>query len=187
MPGIHEIYRLPISMGSTVQRATLRLLAIIAIGTLAAAMPVLADINVPLELSIQTNSDVYHTGEPIDVTITLKNTSDAPVTVVNRLDFPHPELRMKITDANGHRLTWLPPIPPRPLGKEDFTKVSADEAIASTTRDIGKHLSDRPQPGTYSVVTTYTNEHPGKEFGLHAWTGSIISNTVVLTIEQGAS
>ena len=140
-----------------------------------------------LKLSISSDKTVYQVGEPTTITVVLENVSEMQITVNKRLEFVGPEVYLEIQDETGNLLKWLPPDPPPPLTKDDFIVVSPGETAGTRTIHIERHLSERLKPGRHTLKATYKNAEDGSRFGLNAWTGMVMSNTITFDVRKGPS
>jgi hypothetical protein len=167
---------------------TLRTQCGIALALVAAAVcdPARADDNA-LKLTISVDRPSYRVGAPVQLAVILENTTPRPVTVNRRLEVSRPELMLQIEDAARNKARWLPPVPPPPLTAQDFVLLTEGRRIATTTADLGRHLSTPLRPGRYTATATYSNTDRGTSFGLQAWTGTVASNQISFEITERSS
>ncbi len=129
-----------------------------------------------LSLEIGLDKEVYRSGEPIRVTLALKNMCDTPLLINHRLSLWH-EIRLHIKDRKGQSLRWLPPPPPAPLTSNDFSPLVPQQQLSWEISNVNQKLYDKLVPGIYMIAATYQNTS-GEELGIHAWTGQLESNLV---------
>jgi hypothetical protein len=167
---------------------TLRTQCGIALALVAAVVcdPARADDNA-LKLTISAERPTYRVGAPIRLAVILENTAPRPVTVNRRLELSRPELTLDIEDSARNKARWLPAVPPPPLTARDFVLLTEGQRIATTTTDLGRHLSTPLRPGRYTATATYSNTERGTPFGLRAWTGTVASNQISFEITERSS
>ena len=142
-----------------------------------------------LEIQLVIPRNNYSVGEPIDATVILKNRSNNPVVINQRMGVNPTDM------ADGHwelkfDITYPPETPPFPgplvnrgdPDSEDFTTLPSGGEITRTIEITGWHLMQFP--GTYSIKAVYHNFVDGSQFGLSAWTGEITSDSVSLTVNE---
>jgi hypothetical protein len=129
-----------------------------------------------LSLKIRLDKEVYRSGEPIRVTLALKNMCDTPLLINHRIALWH-EIRLHIKDNKGLTLRWLPPAPPPPLTINNFSTLAPQQQLSWEIGNVNQILYDKLVPGIYMITATYQNTS-GEELGIHAWTGQLESNPV---------
>jgi hypothetical protein len=142
-----------------------------------------------LELQLCVSKESYAAGEPIEATVTLKNRSDAPLTINKRMGIDpcgmpegYWELRFEIAYPPGS-----PDYPVRPVNRgmpdaEDFALLSPGEEM-TWSYTVSEWYSV-VFPGDYEVKAVYSNPVDGSAFGLSAWVGEIVSDVVHLTVTE---
>ena len=141
------------------------------------------------KLQLIAPKEGYSVGEPIEVTLVLKNLTNAPLTVNKRMAI-NPgqmgegrwEVKFDVTFPPGKRLLRVTKIRREKLKEDDFTVLLPGEEI---NRDYP--LTDyfwMELPGTYGVKATYHNGNDGSMFELRAWTGDITSNSVSFRVNK---
>lgn len=140
-------------------------------------------INQVLEIQLRVSKESFTVDEPVDVTVILKNLSNAPVTInkrmgINPTDMPEGywELKFNITYQAEEAFFPGPPVNRGEPSETDFTILSPGEETPRTYTLTHWHLIQ--SPGTYEVKAIYRNVVDGSQFGLSAWTGEITSNSV---------
>ncbi|MEW5759157.1 MAG: hypothetical protein AB1779_00140 [Candidatus Thermoplasmatota archaeon] len=140
-----------------------------------------------LGIQLKAQKESYSVGEKINVTVILKNLSDAPITINKRMGINpkympegYWEVKFDIVFPPGKRLIRCAFINRGKLDKEDFTLLQPGEEKSEAYT-----LTDwywMKLPGIYEVKVTYHNSIDGKQFGLSAWTGEITSKPVFLRV-----
>ena len=145
--------------------------------------------NQALEIQLRVPKESYAVGEPMDVTVILKNHSNAPVTInkrmgINPTDMPEGywELRFAFTYQTEAALFPGPPVNRGKPRAKDFTVLSPEGEMSWTYTLTDWHRI-RLQ-GDYQVKAIYHNSVDGSQFGLSAWTGEITSNPVNLKVTE---
>ena len=142
-----------------------------------------------LQLQMKAFKENIPVGEPVEVELRLINKSKGPYVVNQRMAI-NPgkmvegkwEVKFDVTFPPGKRLIRGAKIRREELKKEDFRTLSPGELISKTyilTRYYWMELA-----GTYTVIATYHNGVNGSQFGLSAWTGEIISNSISFRVTQ---
>jgi hypothetical protein len=140
-----------------------------------------------LQLQLRILKESYAVGEPVEVELLLINKSKDPCIVNQRMAI-NPgnmaegrwEVQFDVTFPPGKRLIRGAKIRREELQKEDFYTLSPGEHISKTyslTRYYWMELK-----GTYTVKAIYSNKVSGRQFGLTAWTGEIISNSISFNV-----
>lgn len=147
------------------------------------------DRNQMLVIRLEVPKESYSLGEPIEVTVVLKNQSGSPVTINKRMGVNPADMAQGYWELRFD-MTYPPGTPffPKPLvnrgrpNTEDFTLLPPGEEISRTYQ-----LTDwcRMQfLGDYEVKAIYNNAADGSQFGLSAWTGEISSNSIKLQVTE---
>jgi hypothetical protein len=143
---------------------------------------------VDLEFSMSLDKAEYTASDPINALFKLKNNGKAPVYINKRFylssedsDKKDRDLFLQVTSPSGKKLpckfsykTGLP--------KTDYFELLAvaGEAQSEYKKDLRGYF-DFSQPGVYKIVAVYENVY-GKEIGLDAFEGKLISSPVSLKI-----
>lgn len=146
------------------------------------ATPVFAQDSRPDSLSLSLTSDKAHfSGSiPIALTLTLENRSSHDITVNKRMAHPGPELMLDIEDMRGDKLRWLPAAPPPPVTRNDFTVLGSGQKLVLPISGVEIGLYDKlKRDHQYRVKARYQNTEDGGRFNYAAWTGSLMSNTII--------
>jgi hypothetical protein len=144
--------------------------------------------NQALEIQLKVPKESYSGGEPIDVTLTLRNLSSAPLTVNKRMGI-NPKRMAEGTWEVKFDVIFPPGEPPFMIS----TRINrgqphrGDFALLPPGGEVTEEytLTDfyaMELPGTYEIKAIYHNSVDGREFGLSAWTGEVTSNTVSLMV-----
>ena len=146
----------------------------------------------PLRLTASLEDAIFRLGQPIPVRLELINVSSEPVWINKRMSVGYEdgftrELFFCIYDASTGNIIPAPEnervdahrLPPT---REDFRLLGSGEACDTVIDVYFWHRFARS--GSYRIVFTYDNQYDGHEFGLRAFTGSIESNPLLITIES---
>lgn len=134
-----------------------------------------------LELWIRTNKKTYEFGDPVYLTLTLKNRTTETLFINKRwgilreIDlevFLEPEGPIKLRSP-GERPDFR---------KGDFIAVTPGLDLEKTF-DLNEILARPMSPGGYMLRGTYKNSESGKVFDLQAWTGEIVSNRLNIQVK----
>ncbi|MGC3974768.1 MAG: hypothetical protein QM771_10345 [Nitrospira sp.] len=118
------------------------------------------------------------------LTIILENRSSRDITVNKRMANPGPDLMIDIEDLMGNRLRWLAAAPPPAITREDFTVLRAGQKLEVPISVLQIGLFDKlKRKQMYRMTARYQNSETGSKFDYSAWTGSIISNTLLFEWE----
>ena len=127
----------------------------------------------------------YARGEDIVVTLSLSNTSDAPLTINIRCGMrPFPdggrrdtwETDLVVTYENEACPRFIVMIRREQLDRGDFATLDSGSQYLCDYQITRYFIMD--QPGDYDIQAVYQNGHNGQEYGLTAWTGQVVSNTI---------
>lgn len=142
-----------------------------------------------LEIQLIIPRESYSVGEPIDVTIVLKNRSSDSIVINQRMGVNPTDM------ADGHwelkfDIKYPPETPPFPKPRvnrgdpdsEDFSTLPPGGEMTKTFILTDWHLMQFL--GTYEVKAVYRNVIDGSQFGLSAWTGEITSNSVFVKVTE---
>ena len=142
-----------------------------------------------LEVQLTMPKESYSVGESIDVTLVLKNQSNAPLTINKRMGINPKkmaegswEVKFDVTFPPGERLMIDTRINRGEPHQEDFTVLppgGETSMVYTLTKYYWMEL-----PGAYEVKATYHNSIDGSMFGLSAWTGESTSNPVYLRVTE---
>ena len=143
--------------------------------------------NQDLGIQLSVPKESYSVGEPIEVTLTLKNQSNAPLDINKRMGISPNEMaegtwevKFDVAFPPGERLVISTRINRGEPDQEDFALLPAGGEVSRVYT-----LTDfywMQLPGAYEVKATYHNRVDGSQFGLSAWTGEITSNIVYLKV-----
>ena len=140
-----------------------------------------------LEVQLRVPRESYSVREPIEVTLVLKNQTDAPITINKRMAI-NPgqmgegswEVKFAVVFPPGERLIRGALINRGKPHQEHFTVLPPGGEYSRThilTRYFWMEL-----PGAYEVKAIYHNSVDGSQFGLSAWTGEITSDPIYLRV-----
>ncbi|MBI3803800.1 MAG: hypothetical protein HY282_08575 [Nitrospirae bacterium] len=139
-----------------------------------------------LEIYIKSDKPIYKTGEPIFLTVRLKNNTDGPLIVSRRLD-PFNDLQWELF-AEPQGFMPIKTAPAKGLTPQDFVELKPNEQIEKRLPPLSEITSEPLKRGLYGVRLTYTiKEAPqgidlkGKDF----WTGEIVTNRLSIQIRPG--
>lgn len=134
-----------------------------------------------LEIWVRTNKPVYEFGEPIVVTLKLKNATSLPLIVNKRLD-PFNDLQWEIFfDPAG--FVPIRTAPPKPPAADDYVVLKSGEAIEKEIPNLADIVDGKLVKGLYGLRLTYINKEKPK--GPETWTGEIITNRLSFSIKSG--
>jgi hypothetical protein len=138
-----------------------------------------------LEIMLETASPYVALGEPVLVDVTLRNIGDAPMTINGRLllNSKHApakarEIAIEVDGPPNYFSTIKFHVNAGPPKPQHFFELKAGESICKTydvTEFFSLHL-----PGKYHLRAFYSNTTHIHMFGRMAWTGNILSNTILI-------
>jgi hypothetical protein len=144
----------------------------------------------PLVLSITSDTDVSEVGQPILITLTLRNISQNAVSVFTRsFTPPLPLLERGTCDvygSNGERIRVGTPRQPLPAREAEFTVLEPGENLSYRL-----NLDDAPmeilEPDVYTVTCCYYGTDRYYENGVpttvaHPWVGEVASNVETIQV-----
>lgn len=135
-----------------------------------------------LEFRIEVEPGELKAGQPVPARMTLKNTSDAPVRVNQRLlvNFPKSphEVYFDITDEKGEKVPFALLVNAGRPRDTDFAELKPGESVTRAV-DLGQAYLTRP--GVYAVKAVYENTH--ERDGAGVWQGRLESNTVAVRVQ----
>lgn len=136
-----------------------------------------------LEIYIQSDKPVYKFGEPIILTVRLKNNTTKPLVVNRRLD-PFSDLQWELF-AEPHGFMPVKTAAPKPLTDDDFVELKREEAISKKLPPLSEITPDPLKRGLYGIRITYANKEKPKQIdGKDIWTGEIITNRLSIQIKS---
>ena len=145
--------------------------------------------NQALEIQLRAPKESYSVGEEINVTLILKNQSNAPFTINQRMGISLErmaegtwEVMFDIVFPPGERLITGAFINRGEPDQDDFLLLPPGGETSMTYTLTDWYWMELP--GTYEVKATYHNSVDGSQFGLSAWTGEITSNSVSLKVTE---
>lgn len=139
-----------------------------------------------LEILLQPDKPAYNPGEPIILTIRLKNNTMKPLVVNRRLD-PFNDLRWELF-ADPEGFMAIKTVPPKPLTADDFVELKPEEEIYKKLPPLSEITPDPLKRGQYGIRLTYANKEKPKEIaekGKDIWTGEIVTNRISIRIRPG--
>jgi predicted small secreted protein len=149
--------------------------------------PTSAGAGQPIQLSLTTDRQTYHLGEPIALTLLLTNTGTDELLVNarmahNRFDAPAPlrDVTLVITGPSGTRVTTDARIDVGLPVDGDFMSMDPGDSVERTYGELNR-LYPIETLGAYSIQAIYQNwDDPS--FGV-AWKGEVGSNVATFTLE----
>ncbi len=142
-----------------------------------------------LQIRLETPKQTYSAGEPIIVTLVLKNQSNSPVTVNKRMGINPKnmapgswEVKFDVKFPPGERLITATLINRGEPTKNDFLELRPGQEIRKNYTMSDFYWMELA--GEYKVKATYYNSADGSKFGLSAWIGQIESNAASLTVTK---
>lgn len=134
-----------------------------------------------LEIFLQSDKRIYLLGEPIRLTLTLKNHTTETLIVNKRFD-PVNDLQWEIfSDPNG--LLSLKPAAAQQPTADDYIRLNPNTKIEKRLPELSEIVQDKLKQGLYGIRITYINTEKPK--GPETWTGEIITNLVSIQIKSG--
>ena len=134
-----------------------------------------------LEIWVRTNKPVYEFGEPIGVTLKLKNATSLPLIVNRRFD-PFNDLQWEVFfDPAG--FAPIRTAPPKPPTAADYVVLKSGEAIEKEIPNLADIVDGQLIKGLYGLRLTYINKEKPK--GPETWTGEVLSNRLSFSIKSG--
>ena len=138
-----------------------------------------------LSFSIKLNKTKYKKGEPVNCTMTLKNTSQKDMVINNRFLVNHPMGTREISfQIIGPDLQQVPFVVKINAGIKS-RKFRALHPGQSDSHDIElSYYFDMETPGKYSVVGYYenTDDSPDSMHLTPAWKGQLVSNKLIINL-----
>jgi len=144
----------------------------------------------PLVLSITSDAHVYEVGQPILITLTLRNISQEAVSVFTRsFTPPLPLLDEGICDvygSGGERIRVGTPLQPLPSREAEFTDLEPGRSLSYRL-----NLYDAPmevlEPDHYTVTYYYYGTDRYYENAVpttvsHPWVGQVVSNVETIQV-----
>lgn len=138
-----------------------------------------------LEIYIHSDKPIYKFGEPIALTVRLKNNTTAPLVVNRRLD-PFSDLQWELF-AEPDGFMQIKTNPPKPLTVDDFVELKPEEEIRKKLPPLSELTPHPLKRGLYGLRLTYVNkEKPNgvEKKGKDVWTGEIITNRLSIQIRS---
>jgi hypothetical protein len=134
-----------------------------------------------LEIFIRSDKPIYKFGEPIKLTLTLKNHTTEPLIVNKRFDLSR-DLRWEVfMDGHGF-LTVKPTAAQAPTG-DDYVILKPNLEIEKSLPPLSEIVQEKLKRGLYGVRVTYVNREKPK--GAETWTGEIVTNRISFQIKSG--
>lgn len=130
----------------------------------------------PLVLDASPKKSLWQTGEVITVTATWRNIGAAPVWIDGRLAY-----RSIVVHDAAEKEVSCPQVAVKLMNPKRSEFVQIPEG-GSVTKDYSLDC-DLP-PGRYSLTLKVESVHPGAEFGLCAWRGSLQSPPMAVTVTE---
>lgn len=144
----------------------------------------------PLVLTIASDKRVYEVGQPILITLTLRNISQGAVSVFTRSFTPPLPLLDKGTcdvyGSGGERIRVGTPLQPLPARKAEFTVLEPNHSLS-----FRLNLDDAPmevlEPDVYTVTCYYYGTDRYYENAVpttvsHPWRGEVVSNVETIQV-----
>jgi len=132
-----------------------------------------------LIILVKSNKPAYEVGEPIFLTLTLKNHTTVPLLVNQRFHYEQ-DLEIDLFYESFGNIP-LKPFPAKPLSPEDYARLEVNESISVTLPDLLEIAAVPLKEGRFALRVFYRNgQNPtGKE----AWTGRIVTNQIWFTVK----
>ena len=134
-----------------------------------------------LELLVRSNKPGYTFGEPIVLTLKLKNSTSKPLIVNKRFD-PHRDFQWELFFDPVGFVPFLV-VPPKPTVAEDFVQLKPGEEIEKALPPLAEIVGVPLKKGLYGLRLTYVNQEKLK--GPETWTGEVLSNHLSIQIKSG--
>jgi hypothetical protein len=134
-----------------------------------------------LELLVRSNKPGYTFGEPIILTLKLKNATSKPIIVNKRFD-PHTDLQWELFFDPVGFVPFLV-VPPKPPVADDYTQLKPGEEIEKALPPLAEIVGVPLKKGLYGLRLTYVNREKPK--GPETWTGEVLSNHLSIQIKSG--
>jgi hypothetical protein len=165
-----------------------------------------------LQLTIRSDKKEYNLREQITIMFRLRNVGREDIYICKNFEWA--PYSYEITGPKGpikaETLSWEPKESVPPLTKDAFTLLKPNKSyIVKTVGEYGEGINDEgiifsaqvgtctrsswilSKTGKYQIKIVYGNsphisaENDGKKFGLKAWTGEVVSNTITIEIKEG--
>jgi hypothetical protein len=146
----------------------------------------------PLVLSITSDTQVYEMGQPVLITLTLRNISQDAISVFTRAFTPPlPLLEKGVCDvyaSGGERIRAGIPLQPLPAREAEFTVLEPGESL-SYRLNLDEAPIEVLEPDTYTVTCYYYGTDRYYENGVpttvsHPWVGEVVSNVETIQVVQ---
>ncbi|HEY5600225.1 MAG TPA: hypothetical protein VIK48_05985, partial [Candidatus Manganitrophaceae bacterium] len=125
-----------------------------------------------LEIFIRSDKPVYTFGEPVVLTLTLKNNTNESLFVNRRFNASN-DLRWEIfLDPDG--FLTVRPGPDQKPSDNDYILLKPGEEIEKVFPNLAEIVQEKLRKGLYGLRITYFNRDQRK--GPRTWTGEIVSN-----------
>ncbi len=134
-----------------------------------------------LEMLVRSDKPVYKFGEPIILTIKLKNATSKPLIVNRRLD-PFNDIKWELfLDPVG----FVPILvnPPKPLTANDYIELKSGGEIEKVLPPLTEIVGVPLKRGLYGLRLTYINQEKPK--GPETWTGEVLTNHLTFQVRSG--
>lgn len=144
----------------------------------------------PLVLSITSDTQVYEVGQPILITLTLRNISQDAISVFTRAFTPPlPLLEKGVCDvyaSGGERINAGTPLQPLPAREAEFTVLEPSESLS-----FHLNLNEAPmevlEPDSYTVTCYYYGTDRYYDNGAptmvtHPWVGEVVSSVATIQV-----
>ncbi len=136
-----------------------------------------------LVILVSSDKPIYKFGEPIRLTLRLRNNTTAPLIVNRRLD-PFNDLRWELfKEPDGFMSVRI--IPSKPITSEDFIELKPEQEIVKNLPPLSEITPDPLKRGLYGVRLTYTNREKPEGLQGDIWTGEIVTNRLSIQIRSG--
>jgi hypothetical protein len=134
-----------------------------------------------VELLVRANKPVYKFGEPIILTIKLKNATSQPLILNRRFD-PHRDFQWELFFDPVGMVPFLV-VPPKPLVVDDYIQLKSGGEIEKVLPPLAEIVGVPLKKGLYGLRLTYVNREKPK--GPETWTGEVLSNHLSIQIKSG--
>jgi hypothetical protein len=137
-----------------------------------------------LIFEIKAEKDKFNLKEPFfPVTLSFINSLNKDIRFNRAFNFKQTtsELLFYVTSPSGEVLKRATVYLRRPnLSKSDFVKIRGRSRY-NTVESINRWVQIK-EPGLYKVYVIYRNQDEGIDFGVSAWTGELISNSITFEV-----
>ncbi len=139
-----------------------------------------SDDGVVLSLQLRPSVQQVKQGETVELEVELHVVGESAVRVPSFLE-PGTNIEALITGPNGQRIPYI-------VTHRDYAPLPAESFLRLESQHyLGRKMSVSPEhfgtQGTYVVKVAYDTEDRGSSAALSAWTGTLVSNKVIVVVE----